>query len=102
MNSFLDSLNWALLFVTLTAMALMLRALSRKLGEALHMKKYYFFYDASVAVFIVAMALMLVSYPEGMLSLPARALFLAGALLMSAVTIRYWGWIIAEILKKSE
>ncbi len=98
----LDMINWALLFITLSAVAFMLRALSRKLGDALHMKKYYYLYDASVAVFAIALAMMLLSYPEGAWSLPGRILFLAGAVLMSAITARYWGWIIPEILKPSK
>ncbi len=102
MNAFPDVLNWVLLFITLSATALMLRALSRRLGEALHMKKYYFLYDASVIVLIAALALILLSYPEGALSLPGRSLFLAGTLLMAGTTGRYWGWIIPEIFKRSK
>ncbi|HTY89916.1 MAG TPA: hypothetical protein VMC84_01945 [Methanocella sp.] len=102
MNAPVDILNWALLFITLSAMALMLRALSRKLGDALHMKKYYFLYDASVIVFIAAIALMLLSYPDGPWSLPSRLLFIAGAALMTGTTARYWGWIIPEIFKGSK
>lgn len=77
----------------------MLRALSRRLGEALHMKKYYFLYDASMVMLAASTALMLLSYPVGSWALPARLLFLAGGALMVGVTIRYWGWIIPEILK---
>lgn len=93
-------LNWIALFVALSAMALMLRALSRKLGEALHMKRYYFLYDASVAVLALSLALMLLDFPGT--ALPSRLLFVAGAVLIAAITVRYWGWIIPEILKHSE
>ncbi len=102
MNAFLDLLNWVLLFITLSAMALLLRALSRKLGDALRMKKYYFLYDATVIVFVLAMALMLLSSPSGPWSLPSRLLFLCGAMLMAGTTVRYWGWIIPEIFMGSK
>lgn len=98
----MDLLNWSLLFINLSAMALMLRALSRKLGDALHMKKYYFIYDACVIVFIAAMALMLLSYPDGPWSFPSRLIFFGGAALMAGTTARYWGWIIPEIFKRSK
>jgi hypothetical protein len=93
-------LNWVALFVALSAMALMLRALSRKLGDALHMKRYYLLYDASVAVLAISLASILLDYPGT--TLPSRLLFVAGAVLMAGITVRYWGWIIPEILKRSE
>jgi hypothetical protein len=98
-NASLDMLNWAFLFIALTAMALLLRALSRRLGDALHMKKYYFLYDASIIVYTASAVIMILSYPEGALAVPARLLFLCGGVLMVGTTIRYWGWIIPEILK---
>jgi hypothetical protein len=76
----------------------MLRSLSRRLGEALRMKKYYFLYDASIAVFTISLALILL----GVAALPARLLFVAGAALIAGTTVRYWGWIIPEILKRSK
>lgn len=101
MSPFLDTLNWILLFMGLSGMALMLRSLSRRLGDALHMKKYYYLYDASVAIFAASAAIILLG-PEGPWSLGARLLFLLGAVLMVGATIRYWGWIIPEILKHSK
>jgi hypothetical protein len=101
-NALLDMLNWVLLFITLSAMALMLRELSRRLGDALRTNKYYFLYDVGVAVLAIAVALMLLSYPDGPWSLPSRLVFLAGAALIAGTTARYWGWIIPEILKRGK
>ena len=95
----LDFLNWIFLFVALSAMALLLRALSRRLGEALHTKKYYFLYDASVILLVVSGLIVLFNYPDGTWALPGRLLFLAGALLIVGTTVRYWGWILPEMLK---
>jgi len=55
-NALPDMLNWVLLFMTLSAMAVMLRELSRRLGDALRTKKYYFLYDGGVAVLAVSVA----------------------------------------------
>lgn len=99
MNAFLDALNWVLLFMALSGIALMLRALSRKLGEALHMKKYYHMYEACIVIFGASAATVLWNYPDGPWALPARLLFLAGAGLMVGVTIRYWAWILPEIFR---
>lgn len=102
MNAFLDLINWLLLFITLSAMALMLRELSRRLGDALRTKKYYLLYDAGVAVLAVAVAVMLLSYPEGWWAMPSRILFFGGAALITGITARYWGWIIPEIFMRGK
>lgn len=101
MSPFLDILNWISLFMALSGMTLMLRALSRRLGDALHMKKYYRLYDASVAIMAASSAAILLG-PDGPWSLGARLLFLLGALLAVGATIYYWGWILPEILKHSK
>ncbi len=100
MSLSLDLLNWILLFIALSCMALMLRALSRRLGEALHLKKYYLLYDASVAVLAVSLAVILLGHSPWPLA--ARLLFLLGALLAVGATVSYWAWIIPEILKWSK
>jgi hypothetical protein len=100
-SPFIDTLNWVFLFISLSGMALMLRALSMRLGEALRMKKYYFLYDFSVAIFAVSAAIILLN-PDGPWPLGARLLFLLGTALMVGVTVRYWGWILPEILKHSK
>jgi hypothetical protein len=99
MSSAAEFLNWSSLFISLSGMALLLRALSRRLGEALHMKKYYLLYDVSIAILAVSLALILSGLFDG---LPSRLLFLSGAVLSVAVTARYWWWIVPEILKPGQ
>jgi hypothetical protein len=98
-NSFPDGLNWALLFFSLSGMALMLRSLSRKLGEALHMKKYYRLFMLSILFFMASAAWLLMNGPD---DLWPGLLFLVGAMLMVGVTVRYWGWIVPEMLRPNK
>jgi len=98
-NAFPDGLSWALLFCSLSGMALMLRPLSRKLGEALHMKQYYRLYVLSILLFIVSVLWMLLSVQDGLWS---GLLFLGGALLTVGVTVRYWGWIVPEMFRPNK
>ncbi len=102
MNVFPDALNWSLLFFSLSGMAYMLRSMSRKLGEALRMKKYYRLYDASIVLFVVSTAGIIVSNSDGNWPAIFRLLFLAGALLMVGATTRYWGWIVPEMFKANK
>jgi hypothetical protein len=96
MTPALDIVNWALLFLSLAGIALMLRALSRRLGEAMRMRKYYYLYDASILLFVASAALEFLG--QGW----ARWIFLGGAVLMLGTTLRYWGWIFPEIFKTSK
>ncbi len=96
MSSALGILSWLSLFIALSSMSLLLRALSRRLGEALHMKKYYLLYDVS----IIIMALSLFLLISGLFDvLSSQLLFLSGAILAVAATARYWWWIVPEILR---
>ncbi|AFC99995.1 hypothetical protein Mtc_1242 [Methanocella conradii HZ254] len=99
MSGVLEFLNWASLFVALSGMALLLRALSRRLGEALRMKKYYLLYDASIALMALSLILIISGLFSGLLS---RLLFLSGAVLMVGTTMRYWWWIVPEIFKPGQ
>jgi ABC-type sugar transport system permease subunit len=98
----LDALNWAILLVTLTGMALLLRTLSRRLGEALRMKKYYYLYDASIALLTASTAAILLESDGGQWPIIARLLFLFGAIVAVAAAMVYWAWIFGEIIKPSK
>ena len=102
MSPYLELVDWIFLFIVLSGIALLLRALSRKIGEALHMKKYYFLYDASVLLFGLSVAVILLNFPGGAWALPGMLLFSVGALLMVGTTIRYWGWILPEMLMQDK
>lgn len=99
MSALPDALGWTLLLMSMSGTALMLRSLSRRLGEALKMRKYYLLYDASIAIFAGSAAWILLSHSRGGWAVAPRLLFLAGSALMVGVTARYWGWIVPEMLK---
>lgn len=103
MTSILGLINWGAACLSLVSMALIFRSLSRRLGEALRMKKYYLFYDACIVLLIAATASIAAEYAglmpdQGLTAAASRLLFLAGALLIVGTTIRYWAWAIPEVL----
>ena len=82
-------------------MAIILRELSKRLGQALHMKKYYYIYDVGILLLLVALATMIVesaAAENGLISALSRLSFLAGALLIVGTTARYWAWVIPEVM----
>lgn len=88
-----ELLSWAITLASLLIMAFILRDLSRRLGDALRIKKYYRLYDASAILLVISAAGIFLGA-----GLAARLLFLAGALLMVGTTAKYWIWIVPETL----
>lgn len=105
MISLASSFNWGIAFLSLVAMAVILRELSKRLGQALHLKKYYLLYDVGVLLMLVAMAAMIVesmTVENELISALWRILFFAGMLLIVGATVRYWAWVIPEVLVTSK
>jgi hypothetical protein len=99
MTSITSMFNWGMACLSLLAMAMILRELSKRLGQALHLKKYYLLYDAGILLLLAAIAAMIVeciTVENGHISALARLSFLAGTLLIVGTTARYWAWVIPE------
>jgi hypothetical protein len=83
-------------------MMLVLAYLSKRLGEAMHIRPYYLILFVTAALILVASGLETIPRPlsfEFMASL-ANALRFAAAALAFAVALRYWKWLFAEFSKK--
>lgn len=101
--SLIGAVSWGIAAISLIAMALILRDLSRRLGQALRMKKYYMLYDASVVLLLLATAAIVAEYlniglADGSLLTASMLLIVASTLLILGTTIKYWAWIFPEVL----
>ncbi len=97
--------NWGIAGLSLVSMAIILRELSKRLGQALHLKKYYLLFDAGILLLLAAMAAMImggVSTENELISALSRLLFFAGTLLIVGTTARYWAWVIPEVIESSK
>lgn len=103
----LDAVNWFIAFVSLSVVWFIMRDISRRIGEALRMRKYYVLYDLGEALLIVAIVMLFVHFVLGvrtpgpglnLFPLGAKAIFVIAAGIDLAVTIKYWGWIVPEVL----
>ncbi len=76
-----------------------LSVLSRRLGDVLGMKKYYYLYYAGMFFTLLSSIMSLFSgMPENMIFF--RYFFLATGLTLGLIaTIIYWGWLIKEFIK---
>ncbi len=95
-NMALDSVSFFLVMLVLY----FLSVLSKKLGEVMGMKKYYYLYYAGMVLTLTASLVMILS-PNGpdRSKVSGYALFAAGLTFGLIAVIKYWGWLVKEIIK---
>jgi hypothetical protein len=105
----LDVTQWFIMFVALSIFWYIMRDISRRLGDALHLRRYYLLYDLGEVLLILAVVMLFTHFvlnfrvlTDGadLYPLTAKGLFLAATLIYMAVTIKYWGWIMPEVLAR--
>jgi hypothetical protein len=103
----MDVVQWYIMFATLSIFWYIMRDISRRLGEALHMRRYYLLYDLGEAMLILAVVMLFTHFvlnftfpveSTDLFPLTAKGIFLAATLIYVAVTVKYWAWIIPEVL----
>jgi hypothetical protein len=101
-----DAINWFIMFFSLSIVWFIMRDISRRLGDALHMRKYYLLYDLCEALLVVITTLLFIHFVLGVpiinddIPKIAKLAYLGAAVLMVAVTVKYWGWIVPEVLAR--
>jgi hypothetical protein len=101
-----DAVNWFIMFFSLSIVWYVMRDISRRLGEALHMRKYYRLYDLCELLLVVTTSLLFIHFVLGVPIISGDApkvvklVFLGAAVVMVAVTVKYWGWIVPEVLAR--
>ena len=83
-----------------TLLLYFLSGLSKKLGEVMGMKKYYYLYYAGMVLTSIAYFIMIMNVIEYDIPKLYAYLFLAMGLTCGlAASIKYWGWLIIELFK---
>lgn len=87
-------------FLLFTAILYFLSVLSKRFGEVMGIKKYYYLYYAGMLLTSSGSFMMSLSVTDFENSrLLGYAFFSAGMTLGLLASIRYWGWLIKEIIK---
>jgi len=88
--------------VTSVTMMLVLAYLSKRLGEAMHVRPYYTLLFVTAALVVAAAGLETIpeSLSFGFVSILANSMRFAAAAVAFVVTLRYWKWLFAEFSKK--
>ncbi len=79
-----------------------LSVISKKLGEAMGMKRYYYLYYLGMLFALTASIMMILSrgdHSDTVLSGYGYYFFATGLTLGLIASIKYWGWLIKELPK---
>lgn len=96
MNSNMEPIN-AISYFLLTLILYFLSTLSKRLGDVMGMKKYYYIYYAGM-LFTTLSSIMSLFSGENIIFFKYLSLA-TGLTLGLAATIKYWGWLIKELIK---
>lgn len=92
----IDSLS----FLFFTIILYLLAKLSKRLGEIMAMKKYYYFYYVAMFFTVSASIIMFLTAAGFENSGLFGYVFFASGLTIALITsVKYWGWLIKELVK---
>jgi hypothetical protein len=91
----LDSVS----FLVFTFILYYLSALSKRLGDAMGMKKYYYLYYAAMYFTFLAFIMITFSLGGENAIIYAHSSFALGLTFGLIASIKYWGWVIIESIK---
>lgn len=87
-------------FLLFTAVLYFLSVISKRLGEVLKMKKYYYLYYAGMFFTILgSISMVILPYISKYVMFCGYLFFAVGMTLGLAASIKYWGWLLKELLR---
>jgi len=88
--------------VAVVTMMLVFAYLSKRIGEAMHIKKYYKIFFGTSAAIVAAAGFDTIPQPLSFesVSILTNTIRFAAAVLAFVVALRYWKWLFAEFSKK--
>ena len=96
-------MNWgsfdAISYFLFTIILYFLSVLSKRLGEVMALKRYYYLYYAGM-VFTFSGSIVKVIFPDsGYFELIGYGFFAVGLTFGIIASIKYWGWLIKELIR---
>jgi len=91
------NINNSVVFVLFSLVLYFLSVLSKRLGEVMGMRKYYYLYYAGMFFTLSGSIIMALSFDNA--RLVGDVLYAAGLTLGVIASIKYWGWLIKELTK---
>lgn len=86
--------------MSFSAVLYIMAKLSKRLGEAMQIKPYFYLYYAGILFFVFALGYNLVfrTADPYLTHMVSNLLLAIGMTLGLVATVKYWGWLIKELL----
>ncbi len=90
--------TWNIAVISFAVVMYLMAILSKRLGSAMRIKPYFYIYYLSIIFMLIALVYSLfVPYTEKG-EMIGNAIFAIGMTLGLFVTIKYWGWLVKELM----
>ena len=89
---------WDIAVISFAAVMYLMAILSKRLGNALRIKPYFYFYYFSIVFMLIAVAYSSFVPHTEKGEFIGNGVFAIGMTLGLIATIKYWGWLVKELL----
>ena len=93
-----DVITWDIAVISFTIVMYLMAILSKRLGSAMRIKPYFYIYYLSIVFMLIAEGYSSLAIYTVKVEMIANILFAIGMTLGLIATVKYWGWIVKELM----
>ena len=97
-NIHYDIYTWDIAVISFAIVMYFMALLSKRLGSALRIKPYFYIYYLSIVFMLIAEGYSLFVIYTEKVEMIANIFFAIGMTLGLIATIKYWGWLVKELM----
>ena len=97
-NIHYDIYTWDIAVISFAIVMYLMALLSKRLGSALRIKPYFYIYYLSIVFMLIAEGYSLFVIYTEKVEMIANIFFAIGMTLGLIATIKYWGWLVKELM----
>ncbi len=90
--------TWDIAVISFTIVMYLMSMLSKRLGSAMRIKPYFYIYYLSIVFMLIAEGYLSFAIYTEKVEMIANIIFAIGMTLGLFVTIKYWGWLVKELM----
>ena len=90
--------TWDIAVISFTIVMYLMSILSKRLGSAMRIKPYFYIYYLSIVFMLIAEVYSSFAIYTEKVEIITNLLFATGMTLGLIATIKYWGWLVKELM----
>ena len=89
---------WDIAVISFAAVMYLMAILSKRLGSAMQIKPYFYIYYLSIVFMLIAVVYSSFTPPSEKVEMIGNLLFAIGMTFGLVAMIKYWGWLVKELM----